>query len=221
MLAALLRGTRYPFPPSSPYPLLRSPKVSAAWQADFCLAFVFFLFCCVVRVPPAFVCRGCLWGRQAGCSLDNVVRTRMYVTDIKNAEKVMAEHCKVFSNIRPAATLISVSLWTTVPSSAVPVSFLPFPPVSFLAFFPGCVSAVLHPSALYVVASVQSFLSGRVVHSRPPRRPRHAYSMVPSIGYLPCCCFHVYCSSCGVRVSRSVAGSLGGKYVCREKFKKR
>ena len=47
--------------------------------------------------------------RQAGCSLDNVVRTRMYVTDIKNAEKVMAEHCKVFSNIRPAATLVSVS----------------------------------------------------------------------------------------------------------------
>eukprot|EP00903_Cladosiphon_okamuranus_P011520 g10847.t1 len=47
--------------------------------------------------------------REAGCSLDNVVRTRMYVTDIKNAEKVMAEHCKVFSNIRPAATIISVS----------------------------------------------------------------------------------------------------------------
>eukprot|EP00752_Nemacystus_decipiens_P017753 g15918.t1 len=47
--------------------------------------------------------------REAGCSLDNVVRTRMYVTDIKNAEKVMAEHCKVFSNIRPAATLICVS----------------------------------------------------------------------------------------------------------------
>ncbi|CAM9943343.1 unnamed protein product, partial [Ectocarpus fasciculatus] len=47
--------------------------------------------------------------REAGCSLENVVRTRMYVTDIKNAEKVMAEHCKVFSSIRPAATLISVS----------------------------------------------------------------------------------------------------------------
>ncbi|CAM9339851.1 unnamed protein product, partial [Ectocarpus sp. 8 AP-2014] len=47
--------------------------------------------------------------REAGCSLDNVVRTRMYVTDIKNAEKVMAEHCKVFSSIRPAATLVSVS----------------------------------------------------------------------------------------------------------------
>ncbi|CAM9814287.1 unnamed protein product, partial [Ectocarpus sp. 13 AM-2016] len=46
---------------------------------------------------------------QAGCSLENVVRTRMYVTDIENAEKVMAEHCKVFSSIRPAATLISVS----------------------------------------------------------------------------------------------------------------
>lgn len=50
----------------------------------------------------------CLLG-QAGCSLENVVRTRMYVTDIKNAEKVMAEHCKVFSSIRPAATLVSVS----------------------------------------------------------------------------------------------------------------
>ncbi|CAM9392829.1 unnamed protein product [Ectocarpus sp. 12 AP-2014] len=47
--------------------------------------------------------------REAGCSLENVVRTRMYVTDIENAEKVMAEHCKVFSSIRPAATIISVS----------------------------------------------------------------------------------------------------------------
>lgn len=51
---------------------------------------------------------------QAGCSLENVVRTRMFVTDIANAGKVMAEHCKVFANIRPAATLVMVSygmLW--------------------------------------------------------------------------------------------------------------
>lgn len=33
----------------------------------------------------------------------------MYVTDIGHAEKVMAEHNKVFSNIRPAATLVCVS----------------------------------------------------------------------------------------------------------------
>lgn len=46
---------------------------------------------------------------QAGCSLENVVRTRMYVTDIGNAETVMAEHNKVFCNIRPAATIIMVS----------------------------------------------------------------------------------------------------------------
>lgn len=33
----------------------------------------------------------------------------MFVTDIANAEKVMAEHCKVFDKIRPAATLVVVS----------------------------------------------------------------------------------------------------------------
>ena len=42
--------------------------------------------------------------------MENVVRTRMYVTDIGHAEKVMAEHSKVFSNIRPAATLVCVSI---------------------------------------------------------------------------------------------------------------
>lgn len=32
----------------------------------------------------------------------------MYVTDMKYAEVVMAEHFKVFANIRPAATLVMV-----------------------------------------------------------------------------------------------------------------
>lgn len=41
--------------------------------------------------------------------MENVVRTRMFVTDIGNAEKVMAEHSKVFNTIRPAATLVMVS----------------------------------------------------------------------------------------------------------------
>lgn len=56
------------------------------------------------RIPPWFV------RSQAGCSLENVVRTRMFVTDVANAEKVMAEHCKVFEKIRPAATILVVSL---------------------------------------------------------------------------------------------------------------
>ncbi|CAN0150832.1 unnamed protein product [Pylaiella littoralis] len=47
--------------------------------------------------------------KEARCSLENVVRTRMFVTDVSFAEKVMAEHRKVFSNIRPAATLVVVS----------------------------------------------------------------------------------------------------------------
>jgi enamine deaminase RidA (YjgF/YER057c/UK114 family) len=46
---------------------------------------------------------------EAGFSLDDVVRTRMFVTDITQAEAVGAVHREVFAEIRPAATLIEVS----------------------------------------------------------------------------------------------------------------
>jgi enamine deaminase RidA (YjgF/YER057c/UK114 family) len=45
----------------------------------------------------------------AGFSLNDVVRTRMYVTDITGYGEVLAVHGTVFGSIRPAATLVEVS----------------------------------------------------------------------------------------------------------------
>ncbi len=46
---------------------------------------------------------------EAGFSLADVVRTRMFVTDISGAGEVTAVHGEVFAAIRPAATLVEVS----------------------------------------------------------------------------------------------------------------
>lgn len=44
----------------------------------------------------------------AGGSLQDVVRTRMFVTDISRWEEVARAHGEVFKNIRPASTLVEV-----------------------------------------------------------------------------------------------------------------
>jgi enamine deaminase RidA (YjgF/YER057c/UK114 family) len=47
--------------------------------------------------------------RQAGASLQDVVRTRMYVTDIAHWEQVGRAHAEFVGAVRPAATLVQVS----------------------------------------------------------------------------------------------------------------
>jgi enamine deaminase RidA (YjgF/YER057c/UK114 family) len=47
--------------------------------------------------------------REAGGSLSDVVRTRMYVTDISLWQEVGSVHAEVFGEIRPVSTMVEVS----------------------------------------------------------------------------------------------------------------
>jgi enamine deaminase RidA (YjgF/YER057c/UK114 family) len=47
--------------------------------------------------------------REVGASLSDVVRTRMYVTDISRWREVGEVHAEVFGNVGPAATMVEVS----------------------------------------------------------------------------------------------------------------
>ena len=46
---------------------------------------------------------------EAGAGFENVIRTRMFVTDIARWEEVGRAHGEIFRDIRPAATLVQVA----------------------------------------------------------------------------------------------------------------
>ncbi len=46
---------------------------------------------------------------EAGARLDQVVRTRIFITDISRWEEVAEIHGEVFGDIRPASTMVEVA----------------------------------------------------------------------------------------------------------------
>lgn len=47
--------------------------------------------------------------KEAGAGMENVVRTRMFVTDIAQWEAIGKAHGEFFKNIKPATTMVEVS----------------------------------------------------------------------------------------------------------------
>lgn len=51
--------------------------------------------------------------REAGSSLRDVVRTRMFVTDISRIDEIGRAHGEAFGEVRPAATMVEVAALAT------------------------------------------------------------------------------------------------------------
>lgn len=45
---------------------------------------------------------------EAGAGFEHVIRTRMYITHTEDWEEIGRAHGEIFSNIRPAATMVTV-----------------------------------------------------------------------------------------------------------------
>ncbi|WP_432542920.1 RidA family protein [Kineococcus sp. SYSU DK002] len=56
---------------------------------------------CLVRIRAALL--------EAGATLEDIVRTRMFVTDISRWEEVGRVHGEFLGHVRPAATMVEVS----------------------------------------------------------------------------------------------------------------
>jgi enamine deaminase RidA (YjgF/YER057c/UK114 family) len=46
---------------------------------------------------------------EAGAAIEDVVRTRMFLTSVEDADAVASVHGELFANIRPAATMVVVA----------------------------------------------------------------------------------------------------------------
>lgn len=47
--------------------------------------------------------------KEAGAELHNIVRTRIFVTDIKNWEEIGLAHGEIFKEIKPCTTMVEIS----------------------------------------------------------------------------------------------------------------
>jgi enamine deaminase RidA (YjgF/YER057c/UK114 family) len=47
--------------------------------------------------------------KMAGCTMDHIVNTRIYLINIADWEQAGKAHAEVFSQIRPAATMVAVN----------------------------------------------------------------------------------------------------------------
>jgi enamine deaminase RidA (YjgF/YER057c/UK114 family) len=87
---AVVAGNRVLVAGTAPIPVDGDPPESAYEQARLCLEII----------------GGAL--ERAGAGFDDVVRTRMYLTDADDWEEVARAHGEVFAEIRPASTAVVV-----------------------------------------------------------------------------------------------------------------